>query len=1659
MYNYSELNAVELSSTKKDFYQIWTELLEVAGKLSERWDPTSTNEADPGIVLLKVLTAIADKLNYAIDANTMEAFMPSAAQESSMRKLCEMLGYNMRYFESATTTARITYTGKEFPQVDGANYTINIDKFSNLKDIDGQINYITLEPVVLYDYQTSVTVPCLEGEIVTCETNAGSVVTLQNLDDNFRYYLPEAQIASNGIFISNIISRSAIASSDYWVQTDNLNLHSLGTKVYKFGFDSSLGLPYVQFPSDIGTLIADGLQILFVRTKGSSGNLAINTLGKLEKPVSWSNTDSSGEWTDTAKYIVTNITAAKNGKNPESIDEAYWNYQKTIGTFDTLVSCRDYMNKIYQLETSETDTTPLVSNVIVSDIRDDINQACTMCTLEADNIAYVNKPIADETRDTVISHYDLVLYPFKSVRGLNNISEYRDSFTYSNRNEWEIIDALSDLKSLPHQFKAPDDDDIACIKVYFKLDARISTTYKVSSLEAKEIENVVYQAIYRNFNMRYMNFGEELPYESILEVIQEADPRIRNVTLDDPKIQIVAQMVGGKEHVLVDGTSNTAASEEAARLYAKLAMRNVLAGRIALFNYNTDFTTSLTEKPVQGYDSFYIGGALADTNILQAEPSDTAIFPETTSKLINGPLPQITGIEGKFSIDTSMVSLDNPLVLTANEVVQFRFPSFKTSQTYPAYVNYFAHLPNIATKDTPAYPATFQTLRDFFNGGIGLTDLFEEGYGEDWESGKIWSPIESWEEKVNALWEEDPTFIKQYLATDSTQEEAIETEVRRLESQYGMLFKQDDGKLLSVLRNPISTANGFDYYSYAYAASNGYYYLDLNRDNFAKFISWLRKKDNPTIRLDYRDCDAINTVGTGSAISIPVLAQDSYRTSLANFYIEGVYKTISTNISNTIGYLVNDSHTKYKLLSGWDKTLNSEKVLDEYYVPCLWTHDCYHRGGTHIDHAQFGVGKAAELAAIPKNTEYQLKDDEYILINYSSSEGQADGSAVPVNTYLGANTIIRPNFDLYDSMAASTLDSFYKTSGYGPWITDSRAVISSQAVPGMFALGVQEQIEIREPIQVELSDAFTNLYWELLNEDALATDDAGNKIFPFDAETGEYTLQPGEYLYYTDSLKQDLAYYGSGTVISFGQDFLGASPKQKLLKLKSSVQTTAAEINELGLTDSIPWQTLDLSGANSTITIKEYQYINLVEKDTLKLLTLKASSDSIISNNFVAVRSSDEVLYVLNGTETTLPKSDIKTKDGESLQWQVASKLELNMSASTPQVLHAHTTEGAEPFAGDLLSLYGYKEKVSETDDDYGRIQLQTYFPQPADYKDVAIYANKTVQSSSGKAYFNHIDLVANPNAQTLSLKACLHEPLMTSSNKTFIPASSENALSKLKFDSHITEGETVPALTIYANVPNGYFGLLTFYNKVYQDPTKPTPVQLVGLKTEPLLPGTDEVGLKIFNYQTDWWDKTDTKAIQEPWNNSLGIYFKTTAERDAYFNDDDRASEATWGGYDSATGCYHLRPGLNIVCITEPCAIKILAPTACPDELYFSNLALVHLDVSENNPDTSLSLNPRLGCYAAFLDTGYTTKSLTPYETMLEEIKKVDPEYNFFYTAPINSGTGLELNYYDKSDTLRQAKHWFDSGNINNKFVVTEIDADYMTSDGHVAVSKFSRY
>jgi hypothetical protein len=525
----NEITALSLSPTKKDFVQIWNELLEVASKLSERWDPTSTNESDPGIVILKALTGIADKLNYNIDKNTLEAFMPTAAQEDSMRKLCDMLGYNMKYYRSAETQVTIKYhnsdpSNEEKEAMSGtlASGPLAIPKFTVITNSDKDISYFTTNQIDYYITTTtpSVTLNCMEGQIVKCESTAdNNVITIAQISENNRFYLPEAQIAENGIFVYNVTSNNTLTGDGTpWEKVDNLNIQARGTRVFKFGYDSYISRPYIELPDDYSELIQDGLSIYYTRTSGADGNISPRTLTQLEIP--------SGEgWSAVSaeSFSVENTFAATTGANLETISQAYNNFKKTIGTFETLVTCRDYMNKIYTM--TDDMGKPMVSNILVTDIRNDLNRATTICSCDDAGIFYKETPLTSvitrslkqknsetlvEVEDEVdmIDHFDLVFYPFKSYNqirsNVKNIQEaYDSSFRYSSEDFAAVQQRINslNLKTISHNIIAPRENDIISINNYLRLNAIIGTNYKLTNEEGillKETIKVVISNTYLN---------------------------------------------------------------------------------------------------------------------------------------------------------------------------------------------------------------------------------------------------------------------------------------------------------------------------------------------------------------------------------------------------------------------------------------------------------------------------------------------------------------------------------------------------------------------------------------------------------------------------------------------------------------------------------------------------------------------------------------------------------------------------------------------------------------------------------------------------------------------------------------------------------------------------------------------------------------------------------------------------------------------------------------------------------------------------------------------------------------------------------------------------------------------------------------------------------
>ena len=664
-----ELRISNKSYIDKDFAVIYPELVREIQNLTNRWDPETSNESDPGVVLTKIVAFIGDKLNYNIDKNILEDFITSCTQDSSMRKLCDMLGYSMKYFVAATTNLTLTYVGElsdpiTFPA---------LETVFTSKDEDTAISFIATRNCTLSKQNDVQTCPVMQGYLRELQVNTSGDVTtnenkpliqLSNLDDNNRIYFPETNVAQNGVFILEYPY-----TGEFWEVKKTLNDVEPMTRCFKFGYDSNRELPYIEFPKDIASLIGNGLYVRYILTDGYNGNVSANTINALDSTTSdsWNSLKGAEEDAEDNLY-VRNYSATINGASPESINEAYNNFKKTIGTFNTLTTCRDYSNAIYNAYDSD-GVFPLVSNVQVSDRRNDINYTKRVVSYDELGETTINVTDADE-----LNAYQLCCYPLAPIFSYSDVEVYDNSFlplTSAGKTVTsEIERAIEENKTISHDYKTLEANDIYAIKNKLTLDGRLTTNYKVNAYEVVEIDtNVIHQLI-EDFNARRVDYGYEIPYDSLVESIQKADKRINYVSLMEPELTTYILKRNGLEVPLV--------SVDGSDFYVDILAKNILNGNVSLFDYDDRFEFELGQKEISGKNMIneHVKSIKTDLNL--------TLTPNVNTKLYK------------------------------NEAVQFIAPNVITELTYPAYC-YFRFVS--ATHDV-SNPVTANTIYQLQAGEI-----------------------------------------------------------------------------------------------------------------------------------------------------------------------------------------------------------------------------------------------------------------------------------------------------------------------------------------------------------------------------------------------------------------------------------------------------------------------------------------------------------------------------------------------------------------------------------------------------------------------------------------------------------------------------------------------------------------------------------------------------------------------------------------------------------------------------------------------------------------------------------------------------------------------------------------------------------------------------
>lgn len=580
-----------ISYTNKDFNSIYTEELDLVKSLSPKWDPTISNESDPGVVLLKENAILADKENYNIDKNILETFPDSVSQFGNAKQLYDARGYNMHWYRAATTVINYSYVGTQELAISG----VQLPDFTMVSDDSGRYVYTLINPSIIAKRRTTYSSNALQGVAKDFEANGSTTVTLDMLDADYRIYFTDTLVAENGIFIKFTTSEDWTR----WEIVDNLESELPGQLVYKFGVLPNSNTCYIQFPQDLPDLIGDGLQIKYIVTSGEAGNIPVGAITKFYSDIYMSSDDQT---VITDDMVVTNSFAAVDGSDPESLEDAYRNYKKTVGTFNTLVTCRDYENAIYNAANNYGKY--LDANVVVSDRTNDINGTWNFVSTGlkgTDRILateYPGRITHDSDTNTDIDNsikaFDLYLYIIGNVSNSYDNKSYVDTFSI-NKSYSEIKDAIDENKSIQHDYKKVTGDNPFIIKNLYDVRGKLITYAKVSQSDAENIEKNVRTALYNAFNARMLEFGVAPEYDDILSVIQNADNRIKSVILDEPEYQAMimkanVQTGAPDDPALTPWNPTWSTSEPHMDDFTKYAIAKLIAnGNTQLFNFDDRF--------------------------------------------------------------------------------------------------------------------------------------------------------------------------------------------------------------------------------------------------------------------------------------------------------------------------------------------------------------------------------------------------------------------------------------------------------------------------------------------------------------------------------------------------------------------------------------------------------------------------------------------------------------------------------------------------------------------------------------------------------------------------------------------------------------------------------------------------------------------------------------------------------------------------------------------------------------------------------------------------------------------------------------------------------------------------------------------------------------
>lgn len=480
-----------LKVTSRDYASIYQELKEEIPEVTKIWN--TNTEADPGLVLVKLMAMFGDMLSYNRDKSILELYPDSVTQRKNAAQVFGLMGYKMRWYRAAQCVTYLTNT---------SNYAITIPRYSIFMTRGEELQFTNLNQLEVGP-GTEIETTLYQGVPVTPSRNTDRLLAIGENEWHsiYNFNITKENIVNNRIYVDNAdIDESSIVLidnlGDTWIQSENVSAETSTNKYYELKIDNN-DRPYIKLVSYWNTFTdVEKFKLFYISTKGEEGQVAANTITDLR-----SNVMSGNELGDPVSISIRNNDSTY-GYNPETPDEARDESAKYINTYNTLITLDDFTKFVRRLNG--------VANCYVTDFT------------------------TDPYRTASAGYSPLVKYEVKLY--VTRMDNYRDVERSIYRNY--ILNEVSSSKIYPLTVRVvideQQDGEAEPATRYFDWTVAGTLYYRepISVDRSKEIIAKINRNLEQVYALQNMEYNTLLKYTDVVNTITNTDPLISYIDLD-----------------------------------------------------------------------------------------------------------------------------------------------------------------------------------------------------------------------------------------------------------------------------------------------------------------------------------------------------------------------------------------------------------------------------------------------------------------------------------------------------------------------------------------------------------------------------------------------------------------------------------------------------------------------------------------------------------------------------------------------------------------------------------------------------------------------------------------------------------------------------------------------------------------------------------------------------------------------------------------------------------------------------------------------------------------------------------------------------------------------------------------------------------------------